>query len=307
MAYVRKTPAKWTLAVLEGKKQGKQDKTSLPKLLVASPGASHGSSMPLTVVSSPENPEHVEEEAQGEPEAGVEEQKYFYGWDNNQSDIQRRAWRQDGEGGPKEYCEQVMVGASDMDPIKATFADGSVVEIGKVLTASFKAMIESKGKKEEKEKDKAQRSVVHFSSQMQDGAPIVVKQRRDGKDKAGAPKILTSLYVFNKQKCMLKQGGQISEELSIQVMTDLAKKLEQGKITIDGLFNERDQMVKALGVDAKPQKQMPEGGGVTRPRKRPAACAAAPPSPKRPCSSDHSDDFPSPVAVALPPIPPSLF
>ena len=88
----------------------------------------------------------------------------------------------------KEYTAQFTPGASALDPVVATFADGMKRRIPEFLTAA--ALEEKQIVASEKE--------VHVTLEGPIGAPIVVK---DGADRNTLPQI--SLFLSSKQVCQI--------------------------------------------------------------------------------------------------------
>ena len=95
-----------------------------------------------------------------------------------------------------------------------TIISGHIHEICAVTTATVRAMKESARKQQQEQQ---RRSVVCWTGSTENNQhPVVVKRRLDGLMASGEQKILTSLFVFNKQKCMLHQGKDIPVETGIK-------------------------------------------------------------------------------------------
>ena len=311
VAYARKTPAQWAISILENSDKNGVDDDNDPG--DGSKGgdkeddeSDNGTSMGDGGTTSPDIP--AAQSGPASPRAAQE--LYFCGWDAKQKELHRRAWRQFADGsGDKEFSVELLPGASDMECITAKFADGSIHKIAKIMTATLAAMEESNGKKVEQEKEKAARSCIFFSGKMQDGAPVVVKQRRDGFDNQGAQKRLCSLYVFKHQKCMLRLGGAVSDETAIKVMTKLAEGLVDGSIAVDRLFDERNKMMKAMNA-CIPVKGKAKNSAKKAPKEKDATEGEGPPLPVLTADEPAMPAIPpmgKKPRLAMPAIPTSLF
>ena len=142
-----------------------------------------------------------------------------------------------------------------MHPIIAKFPDGGAHPIPSCLTATLKAIGESRSTATKNT------CIVYFRGTGPQGEPIIVKRRRDGTDTEDKERVITSMYIGTKQRCSCPANGQYDEKVSINVMTEVGNLFCNGSITEENLYEARDKelfrqgykspMAKAKGT-AKP-------------------------------------------------------
>ena len=240
-AYLRAKPAGWTRALLSAEEVGEEEKEKEEEKQGMEPAEAA-----IVVDSDDANATTLDD---GEPEAPT---SFYYGW----SCKLEKAWRVP-VGNPDEHARQYAVdhapGAHGLDPIVATFDDGETRQIPQCLTATLKAMSESTSLNA---KAKSSRdSIVYWRGNMTDGSPVIVKRRLDGANSDGEPRVLTSLFIGQKQRCMCARNSVVSDDVSISIMTKLAKDLCEGTLKDSDLFAARDAALSALGI-SQPRKSM---------------------------------------------------
>ena len=75
----------------------------------------------------------------------------------------------------------------------------------------------------------------------------MVKKRKDGTLADGSEKYIVSLFFQSKQKCNCPINKDIAEELGVEIMVALAKRLAAGETKVEDLYAERNTALKTRG------------------------------------------------------------
>ena len=211
-------------------------------------------------------------------------QQYLFGWEHEMS----KAFRQPqpakkGQRVHKEFSSKVEKGSNDWDPVIAHFEDGSQHPIAEMLTSDFQPTGPPK-----------KSSSCIWQKESKNHGLIQVKFKKDHSP-------LACILAGKKQVCQLVCHDESKRELAGEIMTAVAVKFADGKVSQGQLKRARDELAAEKGFkkgssssSSSAIKKRPSSSQLGI-RKKPAAAQppASPTNPDDTVDADASSGSPS--------------